>query len=65
MAFGLGTGSLLTDPNDDRRSWFRAHLYADGEAVLTAAGEPDASRELVSSLRVCAGAAYDSTRHTP
>jgi hypothetical protein len=26
-------GDVLTDPYDDRRTWFWAHYYADGEGV--------------------------------
>ena len=42
----LGAGGVLTDPNNDARTWFWAHYYADGEGVLTATSTPDATREL-------------------
>ena len=44
----LGAGGVLTDPNNDNRTWFWAHYYADGEGVLTATSAPDATRELVA-----------------
>ena len=31
----LGAGGVLTDPNNDNRTWFWAHYYANGEGVLT------------------------------
>ena len=43
----LGFGLMrmpLTDPNNDARTWFWAHYYADGEGVLTATSTPDATR---------------------
>ena len=61
----LGAGGVLTDPNDDRRTWFRAHFYADGEGVLTAAPTPDATRELVASGRICAIGKYVGLGFTP
>ncbi|MBR2699447.1 MAG: hypothetical protein IKE76_12735, partial [Clostridia bacterium] len=30
----LGSGGVLTDPNNDNRTWFWAHYYDDGEGVL-------------------------------
>ena len=56
---------MLTDPADDRREWFRCFLYADGGLVLTAATEPEAGRELVSSGRLCANARYNSVGYQP
>lgn len=52
----LGAGGVLTDPNNDNRTWFWAHFYADGEGVLTASSTPDPTRELVASNRICASA---------
>ncbi len=49
---------MLTDPNDDRRTWFWAHFYADGEGVLTASPTPDPMREVVASNRICAIGKY-------
>lgn len=61
----LGAGGVLTDPNDDRRTWFYAHYYADGEGVLTATSTPDATRELVASGRICAIGKYVGLGFTP
>ena len=60
-----GVDGVLTDPADDRREWFRCFLYADGGLVLTAAAEPEAGRELVSSGRLCANARYNSVGYQP
>lgn len=60
-----GVDGVLTDPADDRREWFRCFLYADGGLVLTAATEPEAGRELVSSGRLCANARYNSVGYQP
>ena len=49
----LGAGGVLTDPNDDRRTWFWAHYYADGEG------------ELVASGRICAIGKYVGLGFTP
>lgn len=58
---------VLTHPDgsEDEREWFRCFLYADGELVLTAAAEPEAGRELVSSGRLCANARYNSVGYQP
>lgn len=32
----IGAGGVLTDPNNDARTWFYGHFYENGEAVLTA-----------------------------
>ena len=61
----LGAGGVLTDPNDDRRTWFWAHYYADGEGVLTTTSTPDATRELVASGRICAIGKYVGLGFTP
>lgn len=61
----LGAGSVLTDPNDDRRRWFWGHFYADGEGVLTASATPDPTRELVASNRICAIGKYVGLGFTP
>ncbi len=61
----LGAGGVLTDPNDDRRTWFWAHFYADGEGVLTASSTPDATREIVASGRICAIGKYVGLGFTP
>ena len=60
-----GVDGVLTDPASDQREWFRCFLYADGELVLTAAAEPEAGRELVSSGRLCANARYNSVGYQP
>ena len=61
----LGAGGVLTDPNDDRRTWFWAYFYADGEGVLTASSTPDSTRELVTSNRICAIGKYVGLGFTP
>ena len=61
----LGAGGVLTDPNNDQRTWFYAHYYADGEGVLTASSTPDSSRELVASGRICAIGKYVGLGFTP
>lgn len=61
----LGAGGVLTDPNDDRRTWFWAHFYADGGGVLTAAATPDSSRTLRASGRICAIGKYVGLGFTP
>lgn len=61
----LCAGGVLTDPNDDRRTWFWAHFYADGEGVLTASSTPDSTRELVASNRICAIGKYVGLGFTP
>lgn len=55
----------LPDGSEDEREWFRCFLYADGGLVLTAATEPEAGRELVSSGRLCANARYNSVGYQP
>ena len=60
-----GSDGVLTDPASDQREWFRCFLYADGGLVLTAAAEPEAGRELVSSGRLCANARYNSVGYQP
>lgn len=64
-ALNYGEDGVLTDPANDQREWFRCFLYADGELVLTAATEPEAGRELVSSGRLCANARYNSVGYQP
>lgn len=61
----LGASGVLTDPNDDRRTWFWAHFYQDGEAVLTASPTPDPTHELVASNRICAIGKYVGLGFTP
>ena len=61
----LGAGGVLTDPNNDARTWFWARYYADGEGVLTAASTPDATRELVASGHICAIGKYVGLGFTP
>ena len=61
----LGAGGVLADPNDDRRTWFWAHFYADGEGVLTASSTSDPTRELVASGRICAIGEYVGLGFTP
>lgn len=61
----LGTGGVLTDPNNDQRTWFWAHYYDDGEGVLTATSAPDATRTLLASNRICAIGKYVALGFTP
>ena len=61
----LGSGGVLTDPNNDGRHWFYAHYYADGEGVLTASATPDSNRTLIASGRICAEAKYVGLGFTP
>ena len=61
----LGTGGVLTDPNNDIRHWFWAHFYDDGGAVLTATATPDAQRTLRASGRICAIGKYQAIGFTP
>lgn len=60
-----GTDGVLTDPSDDRCTWFWAHFYDDGEGVLTASSTPDPTRELVASNRICAIGKYVGLGFTP
>ena len=61
----IGTGGVLTDPNNDARTWFWGHFYEDGEAVLTATSTPEANRALRASGRICAIAKYQAIGFTP
>lgn len=61
----LGAGGVLTDPNNDNRTWFYAHYYADGEGVLTATPTPDPTRELLAKGRICANGKYVGLGFTP
>lgn len=61
----LGAGGVLTDPEDDNRTWFWAHYYEDGEAVITASSAPEASRALRGSGRICAIGKYNALGFTP
>lgn len=61
----LGTGGVLTDPNNDSRTWFYAHFYEDGEGVLTATSTPDATRTLRATGRICAIGKYVGLGFTP
>lgn len=61
----IGTGGVLTDPNADSRTWFWAHFYDDGEAVLTANSSPDQARTLRASGRICAIGKYVGLGFTP
>jgi len=61
----IGAGGVLTDPNDDQRTWFWAHFYTDGEGVLTATSTPEANRELYGSNRICAIGKYQALGFTP
>ena len=56
---------MLTDPNNDTRTWFYAHFYADGGAVVTASSTPDATRTLLASNRICAIGQYNGLGFTP
>lgn len=60
-----GAGGVLTDPNNDARTWFYAHFYEDGEGVLTATSTPDSSRTLRASRRICAIGKYVGLGFTP
>lgn len=61
----IGNGGVLTDPNNDARTWFYGHFYEDGEAVLTATPTPDATRELRATGRICAIGKYVGLGFTP
>lgn len=61
----LGAGGVLTDPNNDARTWFYAHFYEDGEGVLTATATPDSSRTLRATGRICAIGKYTGLGFTP
>ena len=61
----LGSGGVLTDPNNDDRHWFYAYYYMDGGAVLTASSSPESGRELRASGRICAEAKYVGLGYTP
>ena len=61
----LGAGGVLTDPNNDQRTWFWAHFYQDGEAVLTATSTPEANRALRATGRICALGKYTGLGFTP
>lgn len=61
----IGAGGVLTNPNADTRTWFRAFFYADGEAVLTAATTPETGRTVLASGRICATAKYVALGFTP
>ncbi len=61
----LGSGGVLTDPNNDGRHWFYAFYYDDGEGVLTASSSPASGRTLVASGRICAEAKYVGLGFTP
>ena len=61
----LGNGGVLTDPNNDNRTWFYAHFYADGEGVLTATATPEANRTLLATGRICAIGKYVGLGFTP
>ena len=61
----IGTGGVLTDPNNDARTWFYGHFYEDGEAVLTATPTPDATRTLRATGRICAIGKYVGLGFTP
>ena len=56
---------MLTDPNNDARTWFWGHFYEDGEAVLAATATPEANRALRASGRICAIAKYQAIGFTP
>lgn len=61
----LSAGGVLTDPNNDARTWFYAHFYEDGEGVLTATATPDSSRTLRATGRICAIGKYTGLGFTP
>ena len=61
----LGSGGVLTDPNNDNRHWFYAYYYVDGEGVLTALSSPESGRELRAAGRICAEAKYVGLGFTP
>lgn len=54
-----------SDGSGDRREWLRCFLYADGKLMLTAATEPEAGREPLSSGHLCANARYNSVGYQP
>ena len=54
----LGNGGVLTDPNNDGRTWFNSFLYSDNTLVLSVSSVPDPNKTLVASGRICANANY-------
>lgn len=54
-----GTGSVITDPAADARSWYWGHLYSNGEPAVTASSVPDAPRAMVASGHFCAQGRYE------
>lgn len=61
----IGAGGVLTDPNNDARTWFYGHFYENGEAVLTATPTPDATRGLRATGRICDIGKYVGLGFTP
>ena len=61
----FGSGGGLTDPNNDQRTWFYAHYYDDGGALLTATSTPDPALTLRATGRICAIGKYVGLGFTP
>ena len=61
----LGTGGVLTDPNNDTRVWFHGFMYSDGSVVLSVSGTANPNKTLASTGRICANANYTGASHLP
>lgn len=64
-AFKLGDNGVLVDPDDDPRTWFWGTVYADGELVVSASSEVDATREVISHGDGCCEAVYRNATGLP
>ena len=61
----LGTGGVLTDPNNDSREWFKVYAYDDGLLEFTTSGAADGARTLLEGGRMCANAKYQAVGVIP
>lgn len=57
----LGTGGVLTDPNNDGREWCKVFVYSDGSVVVTKNGAVDMNKTLRASGHMCVNAKYESS----
>ena len=64
-ALTLGSSGVLTDPQNDQRVWAWGHMYGTGELEVTASATADATREVLSSGRVCVNCHYTSISAMP
>lgn len=56
--FSLGSGGVLTDPDNDVRQWCYGYIYSDGELVISASAAAELGREVLLSRRVCTHVSY-------